>query len=325
MILAEKIFALRRNAGYSQEELAEKLNVSRQSVSKWESASSIPDIGKIIELSKLFGVTTDYLLKDDLESPAFSGEDDVSGRLRVSVQEANGFVADYAVHARRTALGVALCILSLVPLILLEGIAEAGSWGARFTANAAEGIGVTALFSVLATGVVMLIISSQKMRKYEYLKKAGFELQYGVEGIVRAKWSAFEGRYAAHIAIGVALCILCPLPLIISDVTNAPEPVPALFAALLFVLVAVAVYLFVTASMVKESFDRLLGEGKYTRAVRVRNRRQEKFGGIYWPCMTAVYLAWSFISRRWDITWVIWPVAGLLFAGISAALGGDQE
>ena len=69
MILADKIIELRKKSGMSQEELAEKLNVSRQSVSKWESAASIPDLNRILELSRLFGVTPDYLLKDDAESP----------------------------------------------------------------------------------------------------------------------------------------------------------------------------------------------------------------------------------------------------------------
>ena len=65
MIIADKILSLRKGSGMSQEELAEKLNVSRQSVSKWESAAAIPDVSKILEMSKIFGVTTDYLLKDD--------------------------------------------------------------------------------------------------------------------------------------------------------------------------------------------------------------------------------------------------------------------
>lgn len=65
MILADKILNLRKSLGWSQEELAEKMNVSRQSVSKWESAAAIPDINRILELASIFGVTTDYLLKDD--------------------------------------------------------------------------------------------------------------------------------------------------------------------------------------------------------------------------------------------------------------------
>lgn len=67
MILADKILRLRKRNGWSQDDLAERLNVSRQSVSKWESAQSIPDIGKLIDMARLFGVTTDYLLKDELQ------------------------------------------------------------------------------------------------------------------------------------------------------------------------------------------------------------------------------------------------------------------
>lgn len=84
MIRAEKILALRRNGGWSQEELADKLNVSRQSISKWEGAQSIPDINKILEVAKLFGVTTDRLLKDDVETASDTQEDD-SKPPRISV------------------------------------------------------------------------------------------------------------------------------------------------------------------------------------------------------------------------------------------------
>ena len=67
MLLSEKIMSLRKRNGWSQEELARQLNVSRQSVSKWESMASMPDIQKIMTMSELFGVSTDYLLKDEME------------------------------------------------------------------------------------------------------------------------------------------------------------------------------------------------------------------------------------------------------------------
>jgi len=75
MILADKITALRKKAGWSQEELAEQLGVTRQSVSKWEGAQSVPDMDKVVQMSRLFGVTTDFLLKDELseEEPASEG------------------------------------------------------------------------------------------------------------------------------------------------------------------------------------------------------------------------------------------------------------
>ena len=65
MILAEKIMEMRKKNGWSQEELAYQLGVSRQSVSKWESGASIPDLERILKLSEIFGVSTDYLLKEE--------------------------------------------------------------------------------------------------------------------------------------------------------------------------------------------------------------------------------------------------------------------
>ena len=68
MKLSDKIIQLRKSNGWSQEDLAEKLNVSRQAISRWEVATAQPDVTNILQLSKLFGVTTDYLLNDEYES-----------------------------------------------------------------------------------------------------------------------------------------------------------------------------------------------------------------------------------------------------------------
>ena len=71
MAISDKILNLRKENGLSQEAFAEKLGVSRQSVSKWESGAAMPDIDKIVSISEIFGVTTDYLLKEDLpETPS---------------------------------------------------------------------------------------------------------------------------------------------------------------------------------------------------------------------------------------------------------------
>lgn len=82
MTFSDKLIALRKKAGWSQEELAERLNVSRQAVSKWESAQSMPDIDKILQLSSLFSVTTDCLLKDTQAEPEYT-EDDTSPLPRI--------------------------------------------------------------------------------------------------------------------------------------------------------------------------------------------------------------------------------------------------
>ena len=83
MKLADKIIQLRKSRGWSQDVLAEKMDVSRQAVSRWEMGSAMPDAANILQLSKLFGVTTDYLLNDDYQS-----DDDIP---KVKNVRADGF------------------------------------------------------------------------------------------------------------------------------------------------------------------------------------------------------------------------------------------
>ena len=121
MIFADKLIDLRKRNGWSQEELAEKLEVSRQTISKWEGAQSVPDLSRMLKLSQVFGVTTDYLMKDELELaqetlPA-AAEPDGAASLPVSMEAAVEYLRLRDWMAGRVALGVALCILCPVPLI----------------------------------------------------------------------------------------------------------------------------------------------------------------------------------------------------------------
>lgn len=125
MILGEKIANLRKQNGWSQEELAEMMNVSRQSVSKWEGSQSVPDLDRILQLARLFSVTTDYLLKDEAEITEFVAEDAGSGSSRVvSLQEANEYLALRKEAAPKIALGVFLCIISPICMLILGALSE---------------------------------------------------------------------------------------------------------------------------------------------------------------------------------------------------------
>ena len=135
MILADKIINERKKNGWSQEELAEQLSVSRQSVSKWESAQSIPDLQKIIRMSQIFNVSTDYLLKDEIEAEEhyemISEEQQDENVVRVSMEEANGFLSTVKSNMKMLTTAISLCILSPVLLIFLGGMTELGSLKVR--------------------------------------------------------------------------------------------------------------------------------------------------------------------------------------------------
>ena len=94
MIFADKLIELRKKNGWSQEELAEKLSVTRQSVSKWEGAQSIPELSKILQMAQMFGVTTDYLLRDEIEAIECTEAEewDRPALRRVSMEEADAFL-----------------------------------------------------------------------------------------------------------------------------------------------------------------------------------------------------------------------------------------
>lgn len=117
MIFADKLILLRKKAGWSQEELAEQMNVTRQSVSKWEGAQSVPDLDKMIRLSELFGVSTDYLLKDEIEQAEhINSSNDMPSLKRVSMEEANAFLSVKSRTAKTIAYAAFLCILSPIAL-----------------------------------------------------------------------------------------------------------------------------------------------------------------------------------------------------------------
>ena len=157
MIFADKLIALRKKAGWSQEELAQQLNVSRQSVSKWEGAQSVPDIDKILQLSRLFGVTTDYLLKDDMGEPEYTQSDPTSDAplRRVTMEEASGYLAQQKKDAPKLALAGFMCVVSPAPLIMLSAMSEYSRFGV--SENAAAGIGMSVLLVLVAAAVVLTL------------------------------------------------------------------------------------------------------------------------------------------------------------------------
>lgn len=311
MILAEKIITLRKRMNWSQEELAEKLNISRQSVSKWEVGATIPDLDKILKMSDLFGVSTDYLLKDEIEeTEAVSGKDASEGRV-VSVEEANAYMNISQEVCGRIATAVSLFILSPVCLIEMAALSEGSVLEDRMSI-----LGVIILLVIVAAGVAICIFNGMKLEKYKYLEEEVFSLQYGVEGIVEKRKSEFEGRFRIAVVVGVVLCIIGVIPLFLVSAFTENETALISSVNIVLIFVAVAVHLFMRTGIVKESYDKLLQCGEYTIENKTINRKVSYFPGAYWLIATAVYLGYSFYTNNWHTSWIIWPVAGVLFAAV---------
>lgn len=317
MILGEKITELRKKNNWSQEELAGQLGISRQSVSKWESGASIPDMDKIIALSNLFSVSTDYLLKDELgeETPSETkAYDDFEGR-KVTIEEANSFLEQTVIFAQKISFAVMLFIFSPVCLMFLAGLSEAG----MINENFAAGIGILVLLVLVAAGVAIVIINSVSYGKYDYLESESFVTEYGVDGIVRKGKDAFTPTFTRNLSIGVTLCILSVIPLIFMGAMELDKWAPC-GVAFLLLLVGFGVNQIVNVCTIQGGYQKLLQEGDYTPDEKQFQRRTKYFSAAYWAFITAIYLLISLYQMSWHVSWIIWPVAALFFAALKGIL-----
>ena len=320
MTFSDKLIALRRKAGWSQEELAERLNVSRQSVSKWESAQSMPDIDKIVQMSSLFGVTTDYLLKDGQDDPQPAAAETPSPLPRVTLAQAEDYLTRARANAPRMALATALCIVSPIPLLALGTVSERGQLG--LNGDLAGGLGLIALLVLVAVAVVLFMQCGAAVREYEFLEKEPIETEHGVTALVRERRAAFAPEYDRVNRIGAVLCILAAVPLFAAMMVGVSF-LMSVSICLLLVLVACGVYAFVRVDTVHDAMDRLLEDGDFTRGHKAVKGRLNALTAAYWLVVVAIFLWYTFGPKgngQPQYSWFIWAVGGVLYGALMTGL-----
>lgn len=318
MILADKIIVLRKKNGWSQEELAEKMNVTRQSVSKWEGAQSVPDLEKVLQLGRLFGVSTDYLLKDELaEEEYVDSEGDMPKVRRVSMEEANEFLRVKGITANRIAFATFLCILSPLCLILLSTASE--GWIPVISEELATGIGLIVLFLMVAAAVAIFILSGTKTGPFEYLEKEAFETEYGITGMVKERQRLYRDTYTRFNVLGVCICILSVIPLFVGSLISEDDLFPVAMLSVTILLAGIGVAFLIAVGINWASMQKLLQEGDYTKQKKKNASRIGAIGAVYWLVVVAGFLAYSFYTNDWGNSWIIWPVAGVLYAAVIIA------
>ena len=375
MLLSEKIMSLRKRNGWSQEELAQQLGVSRQSVSKWESMASMPDIQKIMAMSELFGVSTDYLLKDELEElpataiaadyAASSGQGGSSDRavgsttdspddgptgdgstgdvastsktaapkLSVSLDTATEYLDAIARTSRPTAGAITLFILGPALLVSLATYSEDALYfdPMRISPDAMGIAGICIMMLLIAAGVGLLILQDMKLAKFKQLKEASLELQYGVEAAVRRRAESTESLRYMQQAAGVCLTILSAIPFLVASYygTGLTFALGFFVAA---ILVSLGVYLLVYSGILRDGYRVLLQEGDFSHDEK-SNKRDHKSAALkyrpiaraYFGTIALLYVGYSFITKDWKSSWIIWPVSALLYHIIISILNALKK
>ena len=325
MILADKIMQLRKKAGWSQEELAEQLGVTRQSVSKWEGAQSIPDLEKVVQMSRLFGVSTDFLLKDELETEDRTLSEDVPPLRRVTMEEASAYLQLRRAAAPKMALGTLLCVWSPVALIALSYLSESPRF--RLTENAGAGLGLCILLILVAIGVVLFLSCGRGCRDFAFLETEPFETEYGVSGMVKERRRAGEDRARRLNTVAAVLCILAVLPLFAAAFW-AMDAAYIAGVCLTIVLAGLGASLFVYVGTETAAMEKLLEDGDYTRSRKRSSGLRSAVSVIYWLAVTAVFLLYTFGpygNGQPRYSWFIWAIAGVLYAAVMAVIGLIQR
>ena len=272
---------------------------------------------KIVRMSTIFGVSTDYLLKDEIaeldEAPRTITED--SRLRRVTMEEASRYMEIRAASAPRIALSSLLCVAS--PVIFLALIALSESSLVNLSENAAVGIGICITLVMVAIAVMGFMKAGSAASDFAFLESEAFETEYGVTSVVKKRKEEFRERYTRTNTISTVICILSIVPLFICVCFNAPDFAYIFSVCFILLAVAVATYGYVSVGTVMGSYDKLLEEGDFTRSEKSRSPWMSGFSTVYWLSATALFLALQFLLEgTWDKAWVVWPIAGVLYGAV---------
>lgn len=260
MKLGQKIAGLRKKSSLSQEALAEKMNVSRQAVSKWESNQSIPDIEKIVDLSELFGVTTDYLLKNgtpSFELPGKSSEEKIEKALpAITDQEIDQYLEVAKKAAHFESLSIALFFLAIASFCLFSTLVF-------ISHNIFGTVAYIAPIIIIAIALGYFIHAKLMMHEFKSITQNKFALTSTQNDLIDSSAHEFRNKNNRRIVIGVVLCIFAIIPLILIWTLHLLPDWAWAVLAITFVLLGIASYQFTFYFLRQLAFKTISGRRKH--------------------------------------------------------------
>ncbi|MBO4532873.1 MAG: hypothetical protein J5726_04160 [Treponema sp.] len=249
------------------------------------------------------------------------GEKKERNRRNVTMEEIKEYINDKIASILFTAIGVALFILCPVPTIIL-GEMDSIIW-----------VGPTLLFVLIAVGVALCILGGNRTEQWRFIKYEPCSISPSTADFVVAEKRKFQSVHTAMFCTGIALCVCCSIPAIIigDGHLRISENWGGVFV-LLFVAVGVAFIIY--SSSRYKLYQKLLAlnseetiGGAYVQSKDKEpvytNKTVRVIMSVYWPSVTCVYLCISFLTFQWGITWIIWPIAGVVRRLIDSIYGGE--
>ena len=259
----------------------------------------ISEFGNLDELAESLGLTKEVEVARGMEAEM--------PRRFISLDEAKAYLSNRNKKALYRALGILLLIISVSFVILMS------------TSKASALTGVAMMMFSIAIGIGFLVYSSFVDHEWKFMKRESCSIDMNTAAYVKDKQRGFEPVRAFCVAIGVVLCVICWTPNILIPFRYEP-----LGAGLMFILVGFGVFLIVYPNSIASGFERILHVNEattisgqyangnaYVKPTKYKSKNAQTIVEVYWPTVTCLYLILSFLSFRWDITWIIWVIAGV--------------
>lgn len=286
MSFSENLQILRKMKNMSQEQLAEKLEVSRQAVSKWESGNGYPETDKLISICEIFECSIDEILKGKIS------------------ENTNGDKAEYENLMNRfskgMALGVGLILVGVTIFMYFAGMEEKYSI-----------IGLVILLLFVLMAVPMFIVLGMEQESYKK-KNPQLPNMYTTEEIEK-----FNSKFAKAIALGVGLNILGAIQLIFlygMEIFNDESTVPV---AILLALTTVAVPIYIYYGIQKSKYDIELYNKIVSQEFKKSDEKVGKICGVIMLIATIIFFCLGTFRSLWHVAWVVYPIGGLMCGIVS--------
>ena len=241
----------------------------------------------------------------------------------VDREEAEAFIE----MSRRTSIwvsfGVMLCILSPCALIYIGTLQDYSKNG--ISDGMIVLFGLIPLLLLVAIAVVMFCWNGMKMEKYEYMKKENFQMDAAFKEVLKQRQEQEKPKATLKLIIGILLCIFSVMPLLVVG-AMFDDDLYAIYALIfLLVMVSVSIWFFIAGGSTVNSLKILLQEEEFSKEGKKSQKLMDVIGGIYWPVATVIYLGWSFWTMDWGFTWIVWPIAGILYGVIASICNIAQK
>lgn len=293
MAFSENLQFIRAQAGVTQEQLAEQLEVSRQSVSKWEGGQSFPEMDTLLRICDLYDVDLDTLLRGSVEESQVSD------------------TAQYDAFMNRFSRRIAGAVSAIIAGVALLSLAE-------LTGGKTAEMLIGAVFMlILAVSVVILVASG--------IQRDNFSKKHPVltDFYPQAEKDAFHEKFVWYIAGGIG-AILFDVALLMLFFSRFPEEAPyeSAAAAVFLLIIAGAVYCFIYGGIQEDKYK----IWKYNRDNNPDPEAKKKLDligascGVIMLLATAVYVGLGLTRGLWGTAWWVFAVGGILCGAVSVAL-----